>query len=294
MRPERRRAKASLASCGRARRACDRGLRQADRRGDGRRQRPAHQPVARVDDRQARADDRPPDDRGAGPDRGVRGHADPCQARRLRRRSSPSTSATEVKKGQVLAELRVPEVEADAQAEAGDDRAGRGRAETRPRRPSRSPRPRSPAPRRRSRRSRPASSGPRRTLARWQSEFTRIEQLFRERAQTGSLLDETRNKLDGGRGDPRGGPGPGQDRPRPPSPRRRPALDKARSDVRPPPSQHRGRPLRGRARRGDGELHEDRRPLRRRRDPPQRRHRPPDDARRRRASRSSSSPGPTS
>ncbi len=32
-------------------------------------------------------------------------------------------------------------------------------------------------------------------VARWQSEFTRIEQLFRERAQTGSLLDETRHKL---------------------------------------------------------------------------------------------------
>jgi RND family efflux transporter MFP subunit len=30
---------------------------------------------------------------------------------------------------------------------------------------------------------------------RWQSEHTRIEQLFRERAQTGSLLDETRMKL---------------------------------------------------------------------------------------------------
>jgi RND family efflux transporter MFP subunit len=32
-------------------------------------------------------------------------------------------------------------------------------------------------------------------LARWQAEFKRVEQLFRERAQTGSLLDETRNKL---------------------------------------------------------------------------------------------------
>jgi RND family efflux transporter MFP subunit len=32
-------------------------------------------------------------------------------------------------------------------------------------------------------------------LARWQAEYKRVEQLFRERAQTGSLLDETRNKL---------------------------------------------------------------------------------------------------
>ena len=34
-------------------------------------------------------------------------------------------------------------------------------------------------------------------LARWQSEFARVEQLFRERAQTGSLVDETRSKLRG-------------------------------------------------------------------------------------------------
>jgi RND family efflux transporter MFP subunit len=32
-------------------------------------------------------------------------------------------------------------------------------------------------------------------LVRWQAEYRRVEQLFRERAQTGSLLDETRNKL---------------------------------------------------------------------------------------------------
>ena len=34
-------------------------------------------------------------------------------------------------------------------------------------------------------------------LARWKSEFARVEQLFRERAQTGSLVDETRSKLRG-------------------------------------------------------------------------------------------------
>jgi HlyD family secretion protein len=32
-------------------------------------------------------------------------------------------------------------------------------------------------------------------LARWQAEYHRVEQLFQARAQTGSLLDETRNKL---------------------------------------------------------------------------------------------------
>jgi len=32
-------------------------------------------------------------------------------------------------------------------------------------------------------------------LVRWQAEFKRVEQLFNERAQTGSLVDETRNKL---------------------------------------------------------------------------------------------------
>lgn len=99
-----------------------------------------------------------------------------------------------VKKGQVLAELRMPETEADlkqkramieqAQAErrqaeatvevsrAGVATAGAKVTET--------------------------QAGIRRAdadVARWRSELIRIEQLFRERAQTGSLLDETRNKL---------------------------------------------------------------------------------------------------
>ena len=47
-------------------------------------------------------------------------------------------------------------------------------------------------------------------VARWRSEFARIEQLFRERAQTGSLLDETRNKLRAAEATAGGGPGPGQ------------------------------------------------------------------------------------
>ena len=99
-----------------------------------------------------------------------------------------------VKKGQVLAVLRVPETEADlkqkramieqAQSEKEQDeatvevaRAGVASAEAKVTE---------------------IQAGIRRAdadLARWRSEFTRIEQLFRERAQTGSLLDETRNKL---------------------------------------------------------------------------------------------------
>ena len=98
-----------------------------------------------------------------------------------------------VKKGQVMAELRVPEVEADVkqkqaligqakaerkQAEATVEvaRAGVATAEAKVTE---------------------VQAGIRRTeadVARWNSEFVRIEQLFRERAQTGSLLDETRNK----------------------------------------------------------------------------------------------------
>jgi RND family efflux transporter MFP subunit len=99
-----------------------------------------------------------------------------------------------VKKGQVLAELSVPELEAElrqkraaveqalarwkqteaavevaeanvagAQAKLEEARAGVGRAQS--------------------------------DLARWQSEYQRVEGLFQARAQTGSLLDETRNKL---------------------------------------------------------------------------------------------------
>ena len=50
-------------------------------------------------------------------------------------------------------------------------------------------------PRRRSQEVQAGIRGPRPTSARWQSEFARVEQLVRERALTGSLLDETRSKL---------------------------------------------------------------------------------------------------
>ncbi len=99
-----------------------------------------------------------------------------------------------VKKGQVMAELRVPEIDADlktrramigqSRAEQRQDeatvevaRAGVVSAEAKVIE---------------------VQAGTRRAEAdvgRWRSEFTRIEQLFKERAQTGSLLDETRNKL---------------------------------------------------------------------------------------------------
>ena len=99
-----------------------------------------------------------------------------------------------VKKGRVIAELSVPELEADvqqkkatvdqaiakhrlagaavkvaeanvagAEAKLAEVRAGIKRADA--------------------------------DLVRWQAEFHRVEQLFQARAQTGSLLDETRNKL---------------------------------------------------------------------------------------------------
>ena len=115
-----------------------------------------------------------------------------------------------VKKGQVLAELSVPEMEAElrqkqaaveqavakhkqagaavkvaeanvagAEAKLAEVQAGIARAEA--------------------------------DLARWQAEYQRVEQLFREQAQTGSLLDETRNKLRSAEATLRGGPGPGQD-----------------------------------------------------------------------------------
>ena len=82
---------------------------------------------------------------------------------------------------------------------------------SRPRPRSRWPRPTSPAPRRSSTRSGPASSGPRPTSPAGRPSIERVEQLFHERAQTGSLLDETRSKLQLVRGGARGGRGPGQD-----------------------------------------------------------------------------------
>ena len=99
-----------------------------------------------------------------------------------------------VKKGQVLAELAVPELDAELrQKQAAVEQAIAQRSRPRPR--SRWPRPTSRAPRRSSRRPRPASSGSRPTSPAGKPSTTRVEELFQARAQTGSLLDETRNKL---------------------------------------------------------------------------------------------------
>ena len=100
---------------------------------------------------------------------------------------------SKITKGQVLAVLDVPEVEAEAeqerakleQAEARRDQASAAVAVARADIVSAEARVAE------------ARAGIKRAgadAARWQSEFARVEQLFRERAQTGSLLDETRNK----------------------------------------------------------------------------------------------------
>lgn len=99
-----------------------------------------------------------------------------------------------VKKGQVLAELRVPETEADLkqkraavkqaeaernQSESAVEVAQAGVLSARAK-------------------VQEIQSGIKRSEAdvnRWQSEFTRVEQLARERALVGSLVDETRSKL---------------------------------------------------------------------------------------------------
>ena len=79
-------------------------------------------------------------------------------------------------------------------------------------------------------------------LARWQAEFQRVEQLFNERAQTGSLLDETRSKLGSAESRARKST-PRSRRPRRPSGRARPCSTRpARRDRR--RGDHQGRPVR--------------------------------------------------
>lgn len=101
---------------------------------------------------------------------------------------------SKVTKGQILAELDVPEAEVEAerkramleqaqakraQAEAAVEVAHADVAAAEAKRTE-------------------ANAGLKRgdaDLARWRAELARVEQLFRERAQTGSLVDETRSKL---------------------------------------------------------------------------------------------------
>ena len=222
--------------------------------------------------------------------------------RSRRRRSTPRspatsragawTSATTVKKGQVLAELSVPELEAEAQAEAGRRSSRRGQAEAGRGGGRRWPRPTSPSAEAKLAEVRAGIKRAEADLARWQSEYARVEQLFRERAQTGSLLDETRSKLRSSEAT-REEVKPRSRRPRSRSPRPRPTRQgplRRRRRV----GRDRGRPRKTPDAPRRSGLRQDRGPLRRRRHPPERRHRPPDPARRRRATRSSSWPGPTS
>jgi HlyD family secretion protein len=99
-----------------------------------------------------------------------------------------------VKKGQVLAELRVPEVEADLRQK----RASIKQAEAERKQSASAVEVAQAGVESARAKVQEAQSGMRRSeadVSRWQSEFTRVEQLARERALTGSLLDETRSKL---------------------------------------------------------------------------------------------------
>jgi HlyD family secretion protein len=100
----------------------------------------------------------------------------------------------EIKKGQVLAELWVPEVEADLQ----EKRAAVEQAVARRAQAEAAVKVAQAAVTSAEARVAEVQAGVKRAdadLTRWQQEYRRVEQLFNERAQTGTLLDETRNKL---------------------------------------------------------------------------------------------------
>jgi RND family efflux transporter MFP subunit len=100
----------------------------------------------------------------------------------------------EIKKGQVLAELWVPEVEGavqEKQAAVEQAQAKKAQAEA-------AVKVAQAVVASALARLSEAQAGVKRVdadLARWQQEYRRVEQLFHEGAQTGTLLDETRNKL---------------------------------------------------------------------------------------------------
>lgn len=100
----------------------------------------------------------------------------------------------EIKKGEVLAELYVPELEAEVkQKSAAVEQAQAKKAQT-----EAAVKVALAAVTSSEAKLTEIQAGVKRTeadLARWQQEFRRIEQLFNERAQTGTLLDETRSKL---------------------------------------------------------------------------------------------------
>jgi multidrug efflux pump subunit AcrA (membrane-fusion protein) len=100
----------------------------------------------------------------------------------------------EIKKGQVLAELWVPEVEADL----GEKRAAVEQAQAKKAQAEAAVEVAQAAVVSAEARVTEVQAGIKRAdadLMRWQREYGRVEQLFNERAQTGTLLDETRNKL---------------------------------------------------------------------------------------------------
>jgi RND family efflux transporter MFP subunit len=99
-----------------------------------------------------------------------------------------------IKKGQVLAKLWVPEVEADLQ----EKRAAVAQAEARRTQAEAAVEVAEAAVTSAQAKVGEVQAGIKRAdadLTRWQQEYRRVEQLFQERAQTGTLLDETRNKL---------------------------------------------------------------------------------------------------
>jgi RND family efflux transporter MFP subunit len=100
----------------------------------------------------------------------------------------------DIKKGEVLAELYVPELEAELrQEEAAVEQAVARKAQA-----EAAVKVALAAVTSSEAKLTEIQAGVKRSeadLARWQQEFRRIEQLFNERAQTGTLLDETRSKL---------------------------------------------------------------------------------------------------
>jgi HlyD family secretion protein len=101
---------------------------------------------------------------------------------------------SEIKKGQTLAELWVPEVEADLQ----ETRAAVDQAQAKKAQAEAAVKVAQAAVTSAAAKQTEAQAGVKRVdadLARWQQEYRRVEQLFNERAQTGTLLDETRNKV---------------------------------------------------------------------------------------------------
>lgn len=99
-----------------------------------------------------------------------------------------------VKKGQVLAELRVPETEADLRQK----RAAVKQAEAERKQSESAVEVAQAGVQSAQAKVQEIQSGIKRSeadVSRWQAEFARVEQLARERALTGSLVDETRSKL---------------------------------------------------------------------------------------------------